>query len=338
MNGIIMVGERGLTDKELRVGVIGLGKMGLLHASILNTIPNVKTTAVCESKHLLARFASKAFKDIKIVNSIHGFSKLKLDAVFVSTPIPSHSSVINELYDIGINNIFTEKTLAANGEESLKICKLAQKAGGVNMVGYMARFAVPFHKARELLKSGVIGDVVSFQCHAYSSDFIGIPEKSHLRGGVLRDLGCHVLDLAMWYFGELKISDTKVEPALPVNGESNAIFHVTGYNNIEGEFDVSWCREGYRVPDYGLVIKGTKGSIEVNNDCVKLGLGGKQEIWYRVDMDDNVPFLLGAAEYYREDIAFINAILNNNTVEPDFVAASKVDCFIDQVKIKAGSV
>jgi len=86
----------------------------------------------------------------------------------------------------------------------------------------------------------------------------------------------------------------------------------------------------------GLLFKVFKGSIEVNSDSVKLDLAGKPSTWYRADLDDNVPFLLGAAEYYREDIAFINAICNNKPAEPDFNMASKVDCFIDQVKIKAG--
>jgi len=330
--------EDDLIKKELRVGVVGLGKMGLLHASILNTIPNVKTVALCESKPIVSHFARKSLKDIKIFEKISGFSTMKLDALFVSTPIPSHSNIINELYAIGCTNIFTEKTLTARGEESEKICELTRKVGGINMVGYMARFAIPFQKARQLLKSGAIGDVLSFQGYAYSSDFIGIPEKSYLRGGVLRDLGCHVLDLALWYFGDLTLINAVIEPQAPVNGESSAKFHVSGNNHLEGEFDVSWCQKGYRIPDYGLIINGVKGSIEVNNDRVKLVIDGKQEIWYRADLDDSVPFLLGAAEYYREDAAFIDAILNNNPAEPDFITASKVDRFIDQVKIKAGGV
>jgi predicted dehydrogenase len=310
--------------------------MGLLHASILNTIPNVKTTVICESNHLLMKFTEKALNNIKIVDAIHGFSNAEVDAVFVSTPIPSHAGVISELYNMGINNIFTEKTLAAEGKESLQICKLAEQAGGMNMVGYMARFAVPFKKARELLKSGIIGEVLSFQGYTYSSDFIGIQEKSFLRGGVLRDLGCHVLDLAQWYFGDFTLTDANIEPKTPVNGESSARFNVTGNNNLKGEFDISWCRKGYRIPDYGLVITGVKGSLEVNNDSVKLAIDGKQETWYRADLNDSVPFLLGAAEYYREDRAFIDAIINKKPPDPDFNTSSKIDCFIDQVKIKAG--
>jgi len=52
-------------------------------------------------------------------------------------------------------------------------------------------------------------------------------------------------------------------------------------------------------------------------------------------LNDNVFFMLGASEYYREDFSFVNAIIHNSRVESDFFAASKVDRFIDQVKEKA---
>ncbi|MBN1644254.1 MAG: Gfo/Idh/MocA family oxidoreductase [Dehalococcoidales bacterium] len=322
---------------KTRVGIIGLGKMGLLHATILNTIPNVETAAICESKALLTHFARKALSNITVVEKVHDLKALGLDAVFVSTPIPSHHNIISALFAIGIKNIFTEKTLASSGEESRRICQLAPKGDGVNMVGYMARFAVTFRKAKELLESGTIGELISFKGYAYSSDFIGIPEKSYLRGGVLRDLGCHIIDLAMWYFGEFSLSDAKIEPREPVNGESSAEFQITGSKGITGHFDISWCREGYRIPDYGIIINGASGVIEVNNDCVKLDIDGKKQAWYRADLNDSVPFLVGAAEYYREDSAFINAVLGNNKASPDFFEAARVDGFIDEVKIKAGS-
>ena len=324
-----------MSNNELKVGIVGLGKMGLLHASILNSTPNVKVSAICETKRLIARFARKVFDGITVVDKIHEFSNLNLDAIFISTPIPSHLSVINSVYSIGIYNVFTEKTLAANGEESLRICQLAQKVSGVNMVGYMARFAVTFQRAKVLLDAGAIGETLSFKGYAYSSDFIGIPENSVLRGGVVRDLGCHVIDLAMWYFGDLEILTALLEPCEPVNGESIASFKVKSAKEVAGEFDVSWCKPGYRIPEYGLVINGKNGSIEVNNDSIKLINGDKEETWYRVDLSDNVPFLLGASEYYREDANFIDAIINKSPAEPDFVMASKVDCFIDKAKLLA---
>ena len=63
---------------------------------------------------------------------------------------------------------------------------------------------------------------------------------------------------------------------------------------------------------------------------------GKSTKWYRHDLGDNVNFLLGEPEYYREDEYFVNSVLTGNKAEPCFFDASKVDYIIDQVKKKAG--
>ena len=64
-----------------RVAVIGLGKMGLLHASLLSVIPDVKLAVVCEKSRLISRFSKNAFTDVKIVTDIRNLSQLRLDTV-----------------------------------------------------------------------------------------------------------------------------------------------------------------------------------------------------------------------------------------------------------------
>jgi len=53
-------------------------------------------------------------------------------------------------------------------------------------------------------------------------------------------------------------------------------------------------------------------------------------------LNDNVGFLLGAPEYFREDEAFIKSILEGRVVEPTFLTASKVDYLIEQARTRAG--
>jgi hypothetical protein len=59
---------------------------------------------------------------------------------------------------------------------------------------------------------------------------------------------------------------------------------------------------------------------------------GSQEIWYRHDLKDNVGFSLGETEYYRENLEFVDSLLENRVCEPNFETASKVDYIIDQVE------
>ena len=175
-----------MSKENLRVAVVGLGKMGLLHASILNTFPNVELKALCDKGSLIRKFCKKVFKNVRVVDDLTKLSDLELDIVYAATPIPSHFGVLNTVYSNKIaRNVFTEKTLASSYDESKKLCELAQKFGGVNMVGYMKRFAVTFNKAKDLMAEEALGEVVSFDAYAYSSDFFGT-EQSSIESGAIQ--------------------------------------------------------------------------------------------------------------------------------------------------------
>lgn len=328
-----------LSEEKLRVGVVGLGKMGLVHTCVLSVLPGVQVAALCEKNRLIRRFSKKVFKGVEIVNDVEEFSGLNLDAVYVTTPIPSHFSVAKTLLSKKIaRNLFVEKTLAQSYEESKQLSDLAQSGEGVNMVGYLRRFYVTFNKARDLLLDDTIGNVRSFKAYAYSSDFLNTERGERVaasRGGVLRDLGCHAVDLALWFFEGLQVSSAELSSS---NGysEDSVKFKVEN-SELEGEFDVSWCIENYRLPEVGFSIAGSGGKVDVNDDEVKLKLvNGESSQWYRHDLNDSVPFLLGLPEYYREDSHFIRSVMDKKVAEPDFFAASRVDKIISEVEKKAG--
>ncbi len=330
-----------LSREKSKVAVIGLGKMGLLHASILNVLTNGNITALCDKSWLIQKVSKRLFNGVQVVKDVEDLSGLDLDLVYVTTPIFFHSFVIKDIYSSGIaRNIFVEKTLASNYGEAKEACDLAQSYGGVNMVGYMKRFTVTFMKAKDLLAEETLGEVTSFKAYAYSSDFFGVKKKqetSGARGGALRDLGSHVVDLALWFFGDLQVNSVSLQSQAEGDFEDSIFFRVKKSNGLLGEFNVSRCMENYRMPEIGLCIEGSKGTMEVNDDKLELNLNdGKSIVWYRHDLDDKVSFWLGATEYVREDEYFVKSVLEGHNAEPSFYTASKVDHLIDQVTDRAG--
>ena len=281
----------------LTVGVIGMGKMGLLHASILNTLPGVRLLAVYDKKSTMVKFAKKALTGICVTDNFERFSELKLDAIYVTTPIPTHYSIVKAIYSMGmVRNLFVEKTLASNYEQAAQLSQEARTAGGVNMVGYMSRFAPTFKKAKALLQEEEIGKPVSFRAYAYASDFVGVKGKSSLvKGGATRDLGAHIIDLSLWFFGDLDVESSQLGPSAQDDNESGAYFKVRGSDGLAGEFDISWCKEGYRLPEFGLTITGSKGDLTVNADLVKLEKDGTDLLtWHRQDLHVGCSFLFGS--------------------------------------------
>lgn len=323
-----------MSKGKLRVGVVGLGKMGLVHAGMLSVLPGVELAALCEKSGLIRRFSKRMFKGLEIVDDVQRLSRFDLDAVYVTTPIPSHFPVARAILEKKISaNLFVEKTLAQTCNESETLTDLAKGLHSVTMVGYLRRFYVTFAKARELLLKDAIGKVDRFEAYAYSSDFLGVTKETdtaYSRGGVLRDLGCHAVDLALWFFGDLKVALAQAKPADDYSGDSVS-FRVEN-PEITGQFDVSWCKEDYRMPEVGFLIIGSKGQLLVNDDQVKLDVkDGQSAMWYRHDLNDNVPFCLGLPEYYREDLSFVSAVVERGKVEPDFCSAAKVDKIIEDV-------
>jgi predicted dehydrogenase len=333
-----LLGDSCLERKRLKIAVVGLGKMGLLHASILNVFPDVELVALCDKSALMKRLYKKIFSSVgvKVIDDFEKLSGFDLDAVYVTTPISSHSFIVKNLYTEKIvRNFFVEKTLASDFDQAKELCALAQDFDSTTMVGYMKRFSVIFRKAKELLTEGTLGEPYSFKGYAYSSDFVGSTKESKSsasRGGAIRDMGCHLIDLALWLLGDLEVRDILSGENSGIGSETSS-FKAVNSAGLEGQFDISQSMPDYRMPEFGLSIDCSKGRIEVNDDRLILNRGdGSQRKWYKQDLNDNVYFYLGESEYFREDQEFVNSLLENRVCEPNFDTASRVDYIIDQVR------
>ena len=322
-----------------RIAIVGLGKMGLLHASIMTMLEDVELVAICEKNPLVRRFSKKVIPNIDIVAVLEGLKNRKLDALCVTTPPASHFPIIKEIYESGIvRNIFTEKPLAVNYVQAKELSSLAEAYGGVNMVGYHRRFSVTSRKARQILEAGNIGKLSFFQGYAYSADFLGARSSSQTiaRGGVLKDSGCHAIDLAIWLLGEMEVVNFRLKSIIGYGSEDEVYLEVKTLDGVKGEFMFSWCKEGYRLPDIGLSITGVKGTLKFNEDKLELDLRDeKSSVWYKHNLNDFVPFFIGGAEYQRQDELFIKAINNGEIAEPSFRNASKVEKLLDQAYSRA---
>ena len=320
---------------KARVAVVGLGKMGLLHATILSTLDGAELIALCDKSLLIRRFSKRIFPGIRVVADVEKLSGMGLDGVYVTTPEASHFPIIKAIYNNGIaRNVFVEKPLASGYAEAEELCKLTEKEGGVGMVGYNRRFSVTFRKAKQILDEGVLREPTFFEGYAYSSDYLGATAgpRSASRGGVLSDLGCHAVDVALWFFGKLEVESASIESLVGSDTKDSAYFKVRTPGGLQGEFNISWCMENYRFPYIGLLVKGSNGMMKVDEDKVELQTDdGSSFLWHKHDLGDDVPFFIGGTEYWREDELFIRSILEGSHAEPSFQTSSKVEEIIDQV-------
>ena len=194
--------------KEIRVGLIGCGMMGTMHANCYNAIKGAKLAAVAdlrpEKSHPLAESAGAAeYSDG--MDLIRDAEKLSLDVIDVCLPTYLHTSFALAAMEKA-KYVFIEKPVALFADECDKLMKKAAETGCGVQVGQVIRFWDEYVKLAEYIKSGCFGKVVSASFRRISPrptwgwqswllDF----ERS---GGAGQDLHIHDLDFAFSVFGE----------------------------------------------------------------------------------------------------------------------------------------
>ncbi len=275
---------------KMNISVIGLGKMGLLHAAIANSLQGASVTSVCE-KDLFLSTAAKAFlsKGVTVYRDVQKMIwEEQPDAVFVTTPIDTHVSIIDDILKAKSDlSVFVEKPLAGSREQARIACEAANRSRGVHMVGFQKRFSPVFRKARELMK-GNLEEPIFFRAYCLSSDVLR--EGSAWRskkgaGGVLLDSAPHLLDILIWFFGEPTsvMAIKKQVYSREVEDYVHALFSFE--SGLQGHLDACWSVSNYRLPEFLLEIHGRNGILTVTDDYVKFtpgkqtgGNGGEPDV------------------------------------------------------------
>ena len=327
----------------MKVSVVGLGKMGLLHSAIVNSLPDTSVTSVCE-RDLFLSTTAKAFlpKSVSIYRDVRKMiSDEDPDAAFVTTPIDTHVSVIDELLKAKKDlSIFAEKPLAASYEQAKAACEAARASRGIQMVGFQRRHSPVFRKAHELIMSKAVGDPIFFRASCLSSDVLreGRAWRSKkASGGVLLDLAPHLLDVLLWFFGE-PASVLAVKKRVYSSEVEDYVHAVFSYESgLQGNVDICWSASNYRLPEVLLEIHGKDGMLTITDDSVTLAPGkqsdakGGRRMYQRQSLLSPAVFQLADPEYTLEDMAFIDAVRTGNRPEATFTEASKVNALIDRI-------
>lgn len=143
-----------------KVAVIGTGFMGSMHAAIFAREPRAELVAVVDKNFDLARSVAARFPGAKAYASHDELiAAERLDLVSICTPDHLHLEPALAIAEKGIN-LFIEKPIAARLEEGEAIVEAARKAGVKLGIGHLLRFDPRYSAARELIRSGKIGDPI----------------------------------------------------------------------------------------------------------------------------------------------------------------------------------
>ena len=253
----------------IKMGVIGLGRMGQLYTNLLSSqINGAKLYAVAEI-HEQAR--SRVAGEFDITRAFADFHELlalpELDAVIIATPTSTHHDLVVAAAEAG-KAILCEKPLALTLAETRSAQEAVARAQVPLQVGFMRRFDAAYQKAKTLIDNGQIGFPVTFK--SLSRDpFCPRPEYADpaKSGGLILDMAIHDFDLARWLMSSevervTAEGNTLVCKVLESVGDiDNALINMRFVSGALGNIEVS--RNAFYGYDIRTEILGSEGAVTV---------------------------------------------------------------------------
>jgi NADH dehydrogenase len=302
--------------RPVKVGVVGLGKMGVAHTAVLAMIPDCQVVGLVDHHPGLAKSIRGMGHDAPYFKSVDQMiERATPDAVFVLTPQDSHLTVAKLALEAGCA-VFVEKPLAHTLADAEALATLAAEKRRPVSCGYTLAYLPVFATAQHALASGAIGTVRQARSSMYLSQVFG-PRKGWMYdahrsgGGVVANISSHLLFLLEWFLGTpVEVRATASRLYSQVEDELHGMMRLA--SGAEVGFDSSWSVPGYPMSAVVIEVEGDNGKMLVSNDGIELDLrsprGGWPEGYCKVrnaDLRQPARYDVNGEGYYLEDAAFL---------------------------------
>ncbi|MBQ6864709.1 MAG: Gfo/Idh/MocA family oxidoreductase [Clostridia bacterium] len=310
-------------DKKLVAANIGM-QFGRAHIEGALSF-GAEIGAICDLDEQSLQYAGEKYNipEDKWFTDYHDLlNNPDIDIVTVAIPDQLHKKVSVDFLKAG-KHVLCEKPLALTREDICDIVKAAEESDAKFMVGQICRFTPAFVKAKELIDSGVIGEVY-FAESEYAHDYMHILKdwrSDPLRHGVIGG-GCHAVDLLRWLVGDptevMAYGTHKLLPAVAYDDATIAIMKFP--NDIIGKVFVSTgCKRDYTMR---TVIYGTKGTIICDNTSPVMKLYEIGENEMATEAQD-IPVEVNNHNAAAEFTVFAENIINNTPVLANALEGAK---------------
>lgn len=313
-----------MENSKIRLGIIGCGRMGITHFSIINSFPDVEVVAVADPSSFVMMMAGK-YLPVKTYRDFEElFAGSPVDAVLVCTPPDQHYKILRKAADLGIH-VFVEKPFTTRLREGAELAEIFERRGLINQVGYVNRFNDVFMKMKELLDGGLIGRIIRFKSEMFSctitrpdSNSSGWRADHESGGGAVFEMATHAIDLVNYLIGKPdKVTGSSLNNIYSRNVE-DAVSSTFLYNNgITGTIYINWSDSSFRKPTNKIEIFGEGGKMLVDQHSLKIYLNKADEKhnliqgWntlYITDVFKPVPFYVRGNEFTLQLMHFISCI------------------------------
>jgi len=322
----------------IKVGIIGLGKMGRLHLKNCSFVEDVKVVAVSDSSKKKLQLAH----DMGVKHLYNDYTDLlkstDIDAVIITLPNFMHVQSVCEAAEAS-KDVFVEKPLARSVDECEKIVNVVERHGVRLMVSHNYRFFECVEKLKDEFERGVVGDVELTTLgltlngpFAPSIEPAPVPEWYFSRDDIgmgCLDSGYHLIDLFQWFFGDAEVLYAHLGYRYRLPYEDSAIVVLRSKNGTtKGILNVGWFSKAiFPKFDFRMILHGTAGFISTDQytprnlylHAAKEGMKNVLRRFFGMKIRP-LTYTYYYASFYKEIHHFFNCLKNN--LEPSVTAES----------------
>jgi myo-inositol 2-dehydrogenase/D-chiro-inositol 1-dehydrogenase len=333
--------------KTVKIGIIGAGRIGKIHADNLLRLSGVEVISIADlyADEALYQWANQRGIRHVTKDSMEIIKNTDIDAVFICSITDTHVPLILEAANAG-KHIFCEKPISMNISHTQKAVETARSNRVKLQIGFNRRFDHNFKRIKAGVQQGEIGTPHIIKITSRDPN---PPSEAYIKGsgGIFMDMAIHDFDIARFVCGS-DVEEVYARGTVLVNpifaqydDVDTAVITLTFANGAIGVIDNS--RQAVYGYDQRIEVFGSKGSLAANNDFPNTVEISTADRIYR---DKPLNFFLERynAAYIEETQLFIEAIQKdievpvdgNDGLQAEFIAlAAKLSCKLGKpVKLK----
>lgn len=257
--------------KTIKIGLAGLGRLGLIHADNIQGMKHVELTAISNLDESVNKQVQEKYNVPYAYTTYEEMiENQELDAVCIVTPSGFHTRHIELALEHNLH-VFCEKPLGLEIEDIKQTCEVIEKSDKVFHLGFMRRYDKDYLYVKEMIDRGDIGEISIIRSYGIDpitglESFVNFAKKSP-SGGIYLDMSVHDIDVVRWFSNSevKKVWATGSSKAFPELNDLNEVEIGTAVMQLENNVTAflvvgRTASHGYHVE---TEVIGTKGMVRI---------------------------------------------------------------------------
>lgn len=251
---------------KLRLGVLGYGRMGAVHAGNVAAAGDAELVAVCDRDTAALRRA-RARHGVATFDDTAEFMSASMDGIIIASSSASHADHVVAAAGAGLH-MFVEKPVALTFDETDRVIEAVRRARVALQVGFQRRWDPRYRRIKDVIESGDIGEPVLLKAHGRDPN-ASRPANWGLskNGGLFVNCAIHDYDIAR-YLLDREVDRVAATGAVLVHrGLSEVgdldICTTSLFFGSEAMATLEWSRFSATGFEAAIEVIGTKGSVQL---------------------------------------------------------------------------